>query len=128
MSYGLFALASDRVGSAESLKREAELTFVADVVASEETASGLAALEFAAPYPNPARGDVMVQVGVPSAGPVRVSVFDARGREVAVLIDGPRPTGWHPLRWEPAGLASGVYLVRAGTAERQVTRRVTVVR
>ena len=58
--------------------------------------------------PNPSRGPTAVRVQ--ADGAVRVSVVDVRGREVAVLWDGPGAPG----RLEgPAGLAPGVYAVRA---------------
>jgi hypothetical protein len=56
-------------------------------------------------------------------GPVRVAVFDPRGREVALLVDGIRPAGLHEVSWDGRDGAggespSGVYFVtlRAGTA------------
>ena len=127
VSYRAFSLATDWVGNVEPPKTEAEVTFVVGGVASEGAASGPAELELAAPFPNPARGPVVVQVGVPAAGPVRVAVYDVRGREVAVLTDGDRAAGWHPVRWDGAA-AAGLYVVRAQAGGRMVTRTVTVVR
>ena len=128
VTYRAFALATDWLGNAEPPKTDAELTFAVGGVASEEAASGPTELELAAPYPNPTRGAAVVQVGVPVAGPVRVAVYDVRGREVAVLVNGDRPAGWHPVRWDAGGLAAGVYVVRAQAGGRQVTQRLTVVR
>ena len=44
---------------------------------------------------------------------MRVSVFDARGREVAVLASGARGAGVHSFAVDSAPLAPGVYVVRA---------------
>jgi hypothetical protein len=59
-------------------------------------------------YPNPAHGLVTV-MGLPAGQPVEV--FDSWGRLVA--SDAVPPTGLLPLAL-PAGLAQGLYLVRAG--------------
>ena len=79
-------------------------------------------------YPNPARGMATVEVATPEAGIVRVSVFDALGREVAVLHTGPLAAGVHPLVLDASRLPSGVYIVRASTPEAVLTQRITVVR
>ena len=65
-------------------------------------------------WPNPTGGAATVEVSGP-AERVRVAVFDVRGREVAVLHDGPATAG---QRWavETAGLAPGAYVVRVSTA------------
>ena len=77
--------------------------------------------------PSPGRGPLGVWFSVPSgrvAGvPVRVRVFDTRGREVAALADGVRFPGTHRAVW-PAAAAAGVYLVRLETDEGAETLRV----
>lgn len=127
-TYGVFALATDRVGNAEAPKTVAELTFIAGQVASEGESSLPTELALASPYPNPTRGPVVLQVGVPQAGPVRMTVYDVRGRSVAVVVDGDLAAGWHALRWDASGLASGVYVVRAEAGGREVAQTVSVVR
>ena len=127
-TYGVFALATDRVGNAEAPKTVAELTFVAGQVAAEGESSLPTELALASPYPNPTRGPVVLQVGVPQAGAVRVTVYDLRGREVAVVVDGPLAAGWQALRWDAAGLASGLYVVRAEGGGQEATQRISVVR
>ena len=78
--------------------------------------------------PNPARGAATVQVSVPEAGVVRVEVYDALGRRVALLHDGALGAGTHAFRLSPEALPAGVYVVRASAGAVAVSRRVTVVR
>ena len=78
--------------------------------------------------PNPVRGLGTVSVSVPGGGPVTVEAFDALGRRVAVVWDGPLAAGTHPLRFDASALPAGVYVVRARTAAGTVGRTVTVVR
>jgi len=45
-------------------------------------------------------------------GPVRLVVYDVLGREVAVLVDEVQRAGTQQVRWDAAGVASGVYVAR----------------
>ena len=59
--------------------------------------------------------------------PVRAAVYDALGREVAVLHDGPL-AGPRVLTLDTATLSAGVYVIRAEGTEGAVTQRFTVAR
>ncbi|MEM8600553.1 MAG: T9SS type A sorting domain-containing protein, partial [Bacteroidota bacterium] len=79
-------------------------------------------------YPNPTSGAATVRFGLEQASAVRVAVYDALGREVAVLAEGVREAGWHSAVLSGADLASGVYVVRVEAGAGVITRRVTVLR
>ncbi|MEM8601310.1 MAG: T9SS type A sorting domain-containing protein, partial [Bacteroidota bacterium] len=79
-------------------------------------------------YPNPTRGATTVRYGLEAASEVRVAVYDALGREVAVLADGRREAGWHAAVLSGSVLASGVYVVRVEASGAVETQRVTVLR
>ncbi|MEM1043886.1 MAG: T9SS type A sorting domain-containing protein [Bacteroidota bacterium] len=77
------------------------------------------------PFPNPFGASASLTLRVPEdAGPARLSVLDALGREVAVLADGVLPPGERSFTLDGSGLASGVYLVRLATARQSETLRV----
>ena len=60
---------------------------------------------------------------------VRAAVYDALGREVAVLHDGPLAAGTSvALSVETSALAPGVYIVRAQGESTSLTQRLTVAR
>jgi hypothetical protein len=89
-----------------------------------------AALALAPNYPNPFNPTTRLEYRLPAAAPVRLAVFDAAGRLVRVLVDGPRAAGTHALSWDGRAadgreLPSGLYLceLRAG-GERQVRKLV----
>jgi hypothetical protein len=67
------------------------------------------------PYPNPFDGRTTVGYDVAESGAVRLVVYDLLGREVAVLVDGPREAGHHEAVLDGSRLAAGVYLVRMTT-------------
>ena len=78
--------------------------------------------------PNPVRDAAEVAFTLGAAGPVRIVVVDARGREVAVLADAARPAGAHRLRLDAGAFAPGVYVVRLTAGGQSQARMFTVVR
>ena len=80
------------------------------------------------PAPNPTAGRVRLAATLGAAGPVRAVVFDALGREVAVLADGARPAGPLALEWDAGGAAAGVYVVRLEAGGQVHTHTVVVAR
>lgn len=81
-----------------------------------------------APAANPMRGRGPVRYTVPTAGRVRLAVYDVLGREVAVLADGAVAAGSHEAPWDTAALAPGVYVVRLEAGGHALVHRVTVAR
>ena len=77
--------------------------------------------------PNPVRGALRVGVALGAATDARVEAFDALGRRVGVLHDGPLAAGTHAMSLE-ARLPAGVYVVRLTAAGGTASRRVTVAR
>ncbi|MDX1421162.1 MAG: T9SS type A sorting domain-containing protein [Rubricoccaceae bacterium] len=69
-------------------------------------------VRFVRPSPNPFRGPLALRYEVPAPTPLRLSVYDALGREVAVLFDGTAEAGAHEAVLDGAALAPGVYVVR----------------
>ncbi|MEM0964309.1 MAG: choice-of-anchor Q domain-containing protein [Bacteroidota bacterium] len=82
-----------------------------------------------APSPNPAAGpvDLIYELRAASES-ARLAVYDALGREVAVLASGPRQAGTYRAELDASRLAPGVYLVRLSDQTHHVTRPLTVVR
>ena len=80
------------------------------------------------PAPNPSRGAARVRVDLPTPAHVRLVVYDALGREVAVALDEERPMGRHVVELAPVGLASGTYVIRLTAGNDVRTQRLTVVR
>ena len=78
--------------------------------------------------PNPARGATTLSFTLDRSGPVRLAMFDALGREVAVLADGARAAGQHEARVHAGRLAPGVYLARLTSEGMSMSRGLTVVR
>jgi hypothetical protein len=79
-------------------------------------------------YPNPLAGRARIPYELPVAATVRLTVYDALGRQVAVLADGPAEAGFHEASLDAARLAPGVYHVRLAVDAYVGAARFTVVR
>ena len=80
-------------------------------------------------FPNPSAGRATVAFSVATPQRVRVSVYDALGREVAVAFDGDaRPGAEIAVAVGADSFAPGVYVVRVVGAAFAETRRLTVAR
>ena len=69
----------------------------------------------------------IARVVVRSDAPVTVRVYDVTGRVVADVVEDALVSG-RPLEIDMNGLAAGLYLVRAESAEGVAVRSLTVVR
>ncbi len=78
--------------------------------------------------PNPFAARTTLRFGVAEAGPVRLTVYDVLGREVARLAEGTMEAGPQRVTFEASGLPAGVYLVRLEAGDRVETRRITRLR
>jgi hypothetical protein len=89
--------------------------------------SGLASVS-----PNPAAGPLRVEFTVARPAPVRLSLMDLQGREVAVLAQGAYPSGRYQAVWDRVGshgsVPAGVYFVRYRVADLKFTKRVVITR
>jgi hypothetical protein len=91
------------------------------------------ALSFSAPRPNPSRENASFQFALPTAGEVKVEVFDVAGRHIRMLSDGRREAGTGTLGFDLRDdqgrrLSPGVYLVHARMGAATFTRRLVVER
>jgi predicted outer membrane repeat protein len=96
--------------------------------AAESGESGLGA-----GFPNPFNPATTLPYRLSSAGPVRVSVYDLKGRLLRELVKSVQPAGSHAATWDgrdAAGraLPSGVYLVRLEAEGRSEEQKLTLLR
>jgi hypothetical protein len=88
-----------------------------------------ARLALRAPFPNPARGENIVEFIAPVDGTtLRLEVTDLAGRRVRGLASGTWPAGTHRVRFDgrnEAGdrLAPGLYFVHLSRGSERLTRR-----
>ena len=78
--------------------------------------------------PNPISGAGRVLFTLPAAADLQVTLYDALGRQVAVLAEGMHGAGPHAAALPVSTLSAGIYVVRAVIGGEAQTTRVTVVR
>ena len=78
--------------------------------------------------PNPAGASVEIAYTLADAGPVRLTVYDALGRAVAVAAEGERGAGAHAEALDTSGLPPGVYVARLAAPGGASSTQFTVVR
>lgn len=79
-------------------------------------------------YPNPFNPATTIHYALPRAQFVRVQIFDAAGREVAVLAQGWQAAGEHRVPFHAGNLGAGIYLCRLTAGEREHTRKMLLLR
>ncbi len=84
--------------------------------------------EISAVYPNPFNPQAHFSLDLDVSQSVRISVFDALGREVRVLHDGSLPSGRTAFTLDGNGLVSGVFVVRVAGETNSDARRITLLR
>jgi len=92
-----------------------------------------AAIAFARPAPNPARGPVLLSFRLPRATPVRLAVYGVDGRRVRDLMSGTQPAGSHAVTWDlddQSGrpVPAGVFFARLEVEGRALTQAIATLK
>ena len=98
-----------------------------DITSNEET-SVPDNYELKQNYPNPFNPSTLISYTLPVSSPVQLSIFDALGREVAMLVDGNQPAGSHEVSFDASGLSSGAYVYRLTTPAGTITKKMMLLK
>ncbi len=79
-------------------------------------------------YPNPFNPSTSISYSVPKAGFVKLSVFDALGREIEVLSSGVKQPGNYEADFDATGLNSGIYFYRLEAGEFTATKKMILIK
>ena len=66
-------------------------------------------------FPNPFNPVTTVRYDLPVTAPVKIQIFDALGRKIAVLVDQIQSAGIHSVRFDGSSLGTGIYFIRMET-------------
>ncbi len=80
------------------------------------------------PYPNPFNPDVNIRVDIPEETQVRVSIFNLRGQEIAVLENKLMSPGRYAYQWQGAASASGIYFARIKTEQFEKSEKISLLK
>jgi uncharacterized lipoprotein YddW (UPF0748 family) len=79
-------------------------------------------------YPNPFNPATTIRFTLDDAGYTRIRIFDQLGRLVAEPLSDNRSAGTHTVSFNASHMASGVYLYRLEFGDRQLTRKMMLVK
>jgi len=79
-------------------------------------------------HPNPFNPSTTIRFSLAETGPVRLRLYNVRGKLVATLIDESLPAGDHRLVFRPTELSSGVYFYRLETDGFTASRRLLLLK
>jgi len=77
-------------------------------------------------YPNPSRGETVINYSLSTPSRTNLSLFDVNGRLVKVLVNGVKEAGTHTLRLNGGSLTAGVYFYRLQTGNFSAVKRMVV--
>ncbi len=79
-------------------------------------------------FPNPFNPETVIRFALPVSGFVKGVVYDILGREVATLINGEKSAGSHEIKFNAAGLPSGIYIFRLQTGKQSAAIKMILMR
>jgi len=84
-------------------------------------------------YPNPFNPYTVIEFALPTAGGVRLEVFNLLGQRVSTLLDRRLSAGRHSVYWDATGsdgarVASGVYFYRLSAGDMVVSKKMMLLK
>ncbi|HMS33377.1 MAG TPA: T9SS type A sorting domain-containing protein [Ignavibacteria bacterium] len=79
-------------------------------------------------YPNPFNPVTQFQFGISKSGFVSLKVYDALGKEVAVMVNEKLSPGSYDIEFNGADLPSGVYYYKLESANFNQTRKMLILK
>ncbi|MGF1669021.1 MAG: T9SS type A sorting domain-containing protein [Balneolaceae bacterium] len=79
-------------------------------------------------YPNPFNPTTNITFTLDSPAHVLLTVYNTQGQKVATLVDGVRTSGFHEVKFNAEGLASGTYMYRLQSDGQSITRKLTLIK
>lgn len=79
-------------------------------------------------FPNPFNPTTVIRYDLPENAPVRLSVYDMLGRQVAVLVNETMNAGSHQVNFNASQLSSGMYMYRLEAGSKTLTRTMTLIK
>ncbi|MDZ7721008.1 MAG: T9SS type A sorting domain-containing protein [Balneolaceae bacterium] len=79
-------------------------------------------------YPNPFNPTTQISYQLPQQSNVLLEVYDLTGKLITTLVNETVSSGTHNVTFDAANLSSGVYMYRLQTANRVLSRKLTVIK
>jgi hypothetical protein len=79
-------------------------------------------------YPNPFNPETKISFSVPQKGVVEIKVFDALGREIAVLLNEEVIAGNYSVSFNASKYPSGIYFYRINAGSFTDTKKMVLIK
>jgi hypothetical protein len=79
-------------------------------------------------YPNPFNPSTTIRYALPGRAHVTLTIFNTLGQKVATPVNESQEAGYHDVRFDGSGVASGVYFYRLMAGEYVATKRLLLIR
>ena len=116
---------------------DAPFTIRSAIIAADEGAgfdlSGLLSalpeqFELGQNYPNPFNPQTTLTYGVSEAAHVKVTIYDALGRQAALLVDSQMEPGWYQAVWNAGDFPTGIYTAVLQAGSNRILRTMSLIK
>ena len=79
-------------------------------------------------YPNPFNSRANIEIDMKHAGPVKINIYDLRGRSIYKNNFSWLPVGKHTIAFDPVHVASGLYFLKCEAVGYSLARKITIIK
>lgn len=79
-------------------------------------------------YPNPFNPSTVISYSISTNAPVRLSIYDILGREVAVLVNEVQTSGQHTVNFNASHLSSGIYFSKLSSSGMTISKKMVLMK
>jgi len=79
-------------------------------------------------YPNPFNPVTMISYSTDKTSAIKLTVYNIKGELVTTLVDQVQSSGLHSVKFNAAGLNSGVYLYKLQSASKSITNKMILLK
>ncbi len=79
-------------------------------------------------YPNPFNPSTTINFSIPKSTNVKITIFNAIGKEIAVLVNGNFESGEHNVVWNADNVSSGMYFYKMEAGNFTSTKKMMLIR
>ncbi|MCX6152149.1 MAG: T9SS type A sorting domain-containing protein [Ignavibacteriales bacterium] len=119
--YKFYILSQDNVGNSE--QNPTQILEIMTAVNDKNVIPDK--FELSQNYPNPFNPSTKISFALPERGLVKLKIFSVLGEEISTLVNEDRDAGVYEITWQPANLASGVYIYSLSLNNKNIVRKMT---
>lgn len=79
-------------------------------------------------YPNPFNPNTNISFSLPKASNVKITVYNAIGKEISVLVNGNYEAGLHTISWNANNISSGMYFYKMEAGNFTATKKLVLMK